>query len=706
MILSAAIVIASMTAAAVNPFPPSKPEAVGLDPAAVKELADRVRLWIEQDDAVGAELLVIKNRRTVLHEAYGLKDLDDREPLTPGTIACIRSMTKPVVGTAVQMLVDEGELAIDDPVAKYLPSFANAKSERVTVRQLLTHTAGFPITIVDRPLTAYQNGRDIADRAGAMGPSLKPDVFSYSDTDTEILASIVGQIAGEPAEAFIQKRILAPLGMTDTYPLLTPGAPDRSRVSSNHAGGPATWHKYWDNQDGPFFPFFLGAAGMYSTTIDYARFLAMWMDRGRGPAGPILSEAAVRRALAPAAAMIARGEAYPTRFPGNVRSAYGQHWTIYDGIPLDAARGTPLSNETPLPVFGHSGSDGTAAWAFPDRDLMVLLFTQSRGGIAVIRAERFVGALAGLTGPPAPTLTALPDGEVQPLLGTYHGPGGYVYAVRQRSRVALQMPEGLTILRWPDPQGRWAFDGSLGSAAAQFTRGPGGTVTGLDLLNVGAQPVHLDRVAAPSGLPRVDEVIRAGTFPEALQLKGTLTIGAREGSFDVTAASGGRFASAVAIATTRERIVLDGRSGWSASAEGTRELRGSFLEQVRLSHPFVRFGDHRGAYVSLTVDRRDTVDGKDVWVIRAASLELPPATLYVSAESGVPVREDSWLVVRGVGVLPYIVRFDDYRAVGPGANLQLPFSITSESVVTGKRLIRYSSITPVTVTDKTFARPD
>lgn len=694
MMLATALVA---SVAAANPFPAAKPESVGLDPAAVKELADRVKLWIQQEDAVGAELLIVKNRKTVLHEAYGLKDLDDREPLTPGTIACIRSMTKPVVGTAVQILVDEGKLAIDDPVAKYLPSFANAKSERITVRQLLTHTAGFPITTVDRALTDYKNGRDIADRAGALGPTLKPDVFSYSDTDTEILASIVGQIAGEPAEAFIQRRILTPLGMTDTYPVLTAAAPDRSRVSSNHAGGPATWHKYWDRRDAPFFPFFLGAAGMYSTTVDYARFLAMWMDHGRGPGGPMLSDAAVRRALTSAAPMIEGGQPYPTRFPGKVQVAYGQHWMIFDGVPL--------SGEAPLPVFGHNGSDGTAAWAFPDRDLMVLLFTQSRGGIAVIRAERFVGAVAGLAGPPAPTLTALPDSRVAPLLGSYKGPKGYVYAVRQGSRVALEMPEGLAILRWPDPQGRWAIDGSLGSAAVTFQREPGGTVGGFDLLNAGAPAVHFDRAPAATGLPPVDTVMKTGPFPEALQFTGTLMIGALQGSLDIVAARGGRLASTVAIATTKERTVTDGTTAWTSSAGVTRELRGPFLEQIRVAHPFVRYGDRRAAYTSLTVDRRDTVDGKDVWVIVAASRELPPVMFYVSAETGLLVREDNWLAVRGIGLFPLRARFDDYRPVG-AAGLLLPFSIATETPVTGKRQIRYASITPVAVTDKTFIRPD
>ncbi|HYT77484.1 MAG TPA: serine hydrolase domain-containing protein, partial [Vicinamibacterales bacterium] len=575
MIVIATTLLAT-TLPSANPFPPAKPEAVGLDPASVQEIASRARLWVQQEDAVGAELLIVKNRRTVLHEAYGLKDIETRAHLTPGTIACIRSMTKPIVGTAVQLLADEGALAIDDPVAKYLPSLANPKSERVTIRQLLTHTAGFPITIVDRTLSAYKNGRGIADRAGAIGPALKSDAFSYSDTDTEILASIVGQVSGEAPEAFIEQRILAPLGMSETYPLLKPGAPDRSRVSSNHAGGPATWHKYWNSQDPPFFPFFLGAAGMYSTTVDYARFLAMWMDRGRGPSERILSEAAVRRALAPAIAMTDDGGPYPTRFPGNVRLSYGQHWMIFDGIG----------------AFGHNGSDGTAAWAFPDRDLMVLLFTQSRGGVAVIRAERFVGALAGLAAPPAPVLAALPDADVQPFLGTYKGPKGHVYVIRQRSRVAIQFPEGLQILRWPDPQGRWALDGSLGNGAARFLRDANGGVIGFELL-AGPQkpPVRFDRAASAAAVPRAEDVMKAGRFPEALHYTGTLTIGALAGTIDVIAATRGRQASTVAIAATRERTVFDGTSAWTANAEGTRELHGPFLEQLRLAHPFVRFGD-------------------------------------------------------------------------------------------------------------------
>src|SRR5262245_56923846 len=109
------------------------------------------------------------------------------------------------------------------------------------------------------------------------------------------------------------------------------------------------------------------------------------MDGGVGPSGRILSQAAVHRALEPAVPMtLPESDAfYPTRLPG-VQPYYGQHWVIHRGIP------TGSGDRTGLPAFGHTGSDGTGAWAFPDQDLMVLFFTQSRGGLTAVRIERFI----------------------------------------------------------------------------------------------------------------------------------------------------------------------------------------------------------------------------------------------------------------------------------------------------------------------------
>ena len=247
----------------------------------LKNLAAKVRELVEDDEAVGAEVLVIQHRKVVLHEAFGWSDMDRKTPLAPNTIVCVRSMTKPLVGTAIQMLIDDGKLRPSDPASKYLRSFDNDKSRAITIEQLLTHTAGFPLTLIDKPLRSYSGQRAVVDQAGKIGPSSKPGSFRYSDTDSETLAAIVSEVSGQPIDEFIRQRILEPLGMKDTFCVLGKDSPPRSRVSSNHAGAPGMWHKYWDRDAQPFFPFFLGAAALYSTTTDYARFLSLWLDHGK-----------------------------------------------------------------------------------------------------------------------------------------------------------------------------------------------------------------------------------------------------------------------------------------------------------------------------------------------------------------------------------------------------------------------------------------
>src|SRR5262249_16460165 len=193
-----------------------------------------------------------------------------------------------------------------------------------------------------------------------------------------------------PADEFIHKRILEPLGMTDTYCLLRKDAPPRLRVSSNHAGSVGLWHKYWDHEDPPFFPFFLGAAAMYSTPADYARFLALWLDPGMVGSRRLLSEAPVERALRPIVPMLMLGDgraAVPTRFP-DLRVFYGLHWMVYQPANGSAKAG--------LPIFGHGGSDGTTALVFPEQDLMAFYFTQSRGGLSTIRFEELLAPFVGL----------------------------------------------------------------------------------------------------------------------------------------------------------------------------------------------------------------------------------------------------------------------------------------------------------------------
>ncbi len=108
-------------------FLASPPEAVGLSSERLGALVTKMRAWVNAGEMVGGELLIVKNRHVVLHEAVGFRDKEDGIHWQRGTICRLRSMTKPFVGTAVHMLIEQGSLRLEDKVAKYLPSFDNPR---------------------------------------------------------------------------------------------------------------------------------------------------------------------------------------------------------------------------------------------------------------------------------------------------------------------------------------------------------------------------------------------------------------------------------------------------------------------------------------------------------------------------------------------------------------------------------------------------
>ena len=105
--------------------------------------------------------------------------------------------------------------------------------------------------------------------------------------------------------------------------------------------------------------------------------------------------------------------------------------------------------------------------------------------------------------------------------------------------------------------------------------------------------------------------------------------------------------------------------------------------------PFARLDDWRRTFSSVEVNRRDKVNGVDAWVVRLSGTELPPSTRYVSIETGLTLREDTWITARGVGTVPMTVKYSDYRSV---AGVMLPFHVETTSAVTGVQVIQYTQI--------------
>jgi CubicO group peptidase (beta-lactamase class C family) len=473
-------------------FAPASAESQGLSAEAIQGLASEVQGYFDDGLIVGAELVVIKNRRVVLHEAIGWKDREDGAPMEPDTLFNIRSMTKPILGTIAQMLVDEGKLALDDPVSKYLPSFDNDTSRQITIEHLLTHRSGLPLSIL-KNWPNYASLQEIADEAGEQGPDFTPGTrFQYSDTGSDTLGAVLEKASGQPLETLYAERILEPLGMSATVTMIDADDPRTEHIGSAYMGTRNNWSRYWSPSDEPLYPFSMGSQSLYCTPLDYARFLALWMDGGQVSEQRLLSSEAAERAMAPVSAMKQLGADadYPTEFPG-LDVWYGQMWMLY--MDPDAAEGA-------APVaFGHGGSDGTAAWVWPERDLIVLYFTQSRGGATVIRFEEVLDRL--LINPGAAGEAAQLPEEWEPYLGTYTGRSGIMrnqqYTVVARDgHLAVDIPEGLVVdLEEADQEGKWFFTIDP-SVQVSFERDEAGSVVAM-VMHFPDQTFDLPRGEAP-----------------------------------------------------------------------------------------------------------------------------------------------------------------------------------------------------------------
>lgn len=461
-------------------FPPATPESQGLTAEAMQALADAVAGYVEQNHALGGELLVIKNRHTVLHEAFGLRDKERDLPMVRNTIFNIRSMTKPLTGAAAQLLIDRGKLSLDDPVARYLPGFRNEKSEHITIRQLLTHRSGLPLTILSTSVDEYPDLMSMANEAGERGPEFETDSkFWYSDSGTDVVAAVVEAITGETIDKFITRELLKPLGMGDSLYVTDMTDPRIERIASLYVGGAGAWAKYWwaDPDGEPMYPCAWGSQTLYSTPMDYARFLAMWMDNGKAGGKQLLSPDAIKRTLTPASLMSTLGSdaPYPTLLKG-VTPWYGQMAIVY--LADDTAE------DGKIIAIGHSGSDGTAALAWPDLDLIICYFTQSRGGLSVLRLEEVIDH--HLINPGADEEPEQVPEELKPYIGTYvanfaNFRNTEFTVLIKNGRLALDIPGQMAFeLKDPDEEGKWYFAMS-NAVAVSFAKDESGKVTSMSL---------------------------------------------------------------------------------------------------------------------------------------------------------------------------------------------------------------------------------
>jgi len=479
-------------------FSAATPESQGVSSEALDQLAEAVRGYVEREEIVGAELVVIKNRHVVLHEAFGWRDREESVPMRLNTIFNLRSMTKPLTGAAIAVLADSGLLSYEDRVSDVVPEFRTPASQEITIGQLLTHRGGLPLTIL-ATADEYPDLLSMANAVGERGPEIEPgSKFWYSDAGADTLGAIVEIVSQSTLEAFVRESLLTPLGMHDTfaYTSSTPADDPRvERIAALYMGRTGEWMRSWTPDD-PFYPFAWGSQSLYGTPLDYARFLCMWLDGGQAGGTRLLSSDLVDEALTPVSRMRSLGSDSP--MPAgfhDLETCYGQMSTLH--VETDASGG-----RTPR-VIGHSGSDGTWAWAWPDEDLIVLYFTQSRGNLTGMRLEAEIDRL--LVHPELQEANEAARVEHADVLGPYVARlSGSLYAeyrlTIQNGYLALQVPEGLALELMPADESGWRTSRSIPTLSVAYTHDDTGDIIGLRVRD-GGQIIELTRGEAPDEPP-------------------------------------------------------------------------------------------------------------------------------------------------------------------------------------------------------------
>jgi CubicO group peptidase (beta-lactamase class C family) len=311
IVVTVVVLLVHSAFAATQKLPSASPESVGMSSARLARLTSVLDDYAKTKQIAGAVTLVARNGRVVYHEAVGFRDLEQQSAMQRDTLFRIASQTKALTSVGIMLLVEEGRLLLTDPVAKYIPAFETttvltADNEgapvparrRITIRDLLTHTAGVSYGgerhVVERYTEAGFTAWYFADRTQPIGYWIEKlatlpfvaqpgerFVYGYS---TDILGYVIERIAGVSLDQFLKSRIIDPLKMADTSFFVPPQHASRlatvyGRVDNVLLRAPDGHPGQGHYVTGPRAAF-AGGAGLISTASDYARFLQMMLNGG------------------------------------------------------------------------------------------------------------------------------------------------------------------------------------------------------------------------------------------------------------------------------------------------------------------------------------------------------------------------------------------------------------------------------------------
>jgi uncharacterized protein YbbC (DUF1343 family)/CubicO group peptidase (beta-lactamase class C family) len=371
--------------------------ASGFDLTRLARIDDVVREAIAAKKLPGAVVVVGRGDTIVWRKAYGERVVQPlAEPMTLDTIFDMASLTKVVATTpAVMKLVEDGRIRLTDPVASFIPEFGKYGKDRVTVRDLLTHTSGLR---PDLDLGDDWSGYDTGVKRAAE-EVLGDRRFVYSDINFLLLAEIVARVTKQPFDEFVKTQIFGPLGMRET--MFKPPASLLPRIAPTQACAPTdkscngqpmlrgVVHDPTARRMGGV----AGHAGLFSTAADLAIYCRALLGGGAIGQTRVLAPLTVARMTSPAS---------PVGDP-NVRGL---------GWDLDSSYSANRGELLPLGSYGHTGFTGTSIWIDPATRVFIVFLSNrvhpdGTGDVTPLRARVATIVASSLTGVASDAMRAL-----------------------------------------------------------------------------------------------------------------------------------------------------------------------------------------------------------------------------------------------------------------------------------------------------------
>lgn len=363
--------------------PAEEAAARGIDVATLQQRLERALAQAARDSAFPGAVAMVGSRSGILAQA-SVGVLDAANPVRPDerTIWDLASLTK-VVGmtSAVLHLVQEGKLDLEAPVQRYLPEWTGPGKERVTLRHLLSHSAGLPAW---RPLYKEANSPEQALALVLATPlDTLPGVrMVYSDLGAILMAQVASRVAGTSFDRYVTERVFRPLGMRETG--WRPARSLRARIAPTEVDPWRQRHLRGEVHDENAFALggISGHAGLFSTATDLSLLARAYLGRGVLDGVRVFDEATVTRFTAQ---------------PDSPLSNRALGWEKPNGSNSGGHRLSPSA-------FGHTGFTGTSLWIDPAQDVFIILLTnrvnptrenRKIGQVRIAVADAVMGALQG-----------------------------------------------------------------------------------------------------------------------------------------------------------------------------------------------------------------------------------------------------------------------------------------------------------------------